>query len=285
MILGRVMDRDKWIFYGFITITMGTALVLSASRGGIMSLFIQLVSLPILAQLGRSQSKYPYAEPVPYPDTVQLVPMKRGADQSTPPPLSQTQRELWRFMGGAMLLAVCIVVGVVWIGAEPVVSRLSLSDQTGQSRPIVQQHRPATWWNTVKMIRAHPLTGAGLGAYPTVYPHYDDSTGYFLVDAAHNDYLQVLADMGLIGGLLGVIFLVLLLKLIGDALSSPEPLERAVGLGCTVGCIGILAHSLVDFNLQITANALIFLILVALLNTVQWRAIQAESGELIYAPR
>jgi len=278
MILGRGVERDRWIVYGFMAATMGTALVLSASRGGIMAMLVQLLLLPMLA--GREWRHRQLLKEWSSSEVGMLV--SPPAERLLAPPVelrgARKPAEVWRFILGSLALAGCIVVGVIWIGAEPVVSRLSLSEQPTPTRPIVQQLRPATWKNTLKMIQAHPLIGVGLGAYPKVYPHYDDSTGYFLVEAAHNDYLQVLTDGGLIGGVLGLVFLILLAKLSRRALSSASHLERSAALGSVLGCIGLLAHSFVDFNLQITSNALVFLILLALLSTAQLRAVRLEEG-------
>jgi O-antigen ligase len=274
MILGRGVERDRWIVYGFMAATMGTAVALSASRGGILSVLIQLLLLPMLAQRQRQQGPEWSTSEV---GRLALPPDRPLAAAAPAPERARTRRDVWRFILAPLALAVCIVLGVIWIGAEPVVSRLSLPEETNPARPLAQQLRPATWKNTLNLIRAHPLVGVGLGAYPKVYPHYDDSTGYFLVEAAHNDYLQVLADLGLIGGALGVVFLVLFVRLSRQTLSSPDPLERSVALGSVVGCLGLLVHSFVDFNLQITSNALVFLILLALLNTAEGRALRLEN--------
>lgn len=273
LILGRGVERDRWIVYGFMAATMGTAVVLSASRGGILSVLIQLLLLPMLAQRQwRQQPQWP-EWPAREVGRLALLPDTPLAAAAPAPERRRTRRGVWRFILAPLALAICIVVGVIWIGAEPVVNRLSQPEEAGGSAaPIAQQLRPATWKNTLTMIRAHPLVGVGLGAYPKIYPHYDDSTGYFLVEAAHNDYLQVLADTGLIGGVLGVLFLVLFVRLSRRALSSLDPLERSVALGSMVGCLGVLVHSVVDFNLQITANALLFLVLVAVLDSSGWRA-------------
>jgi putative inorganic carbon (HCO3(-)) transporter len=220
-----------------------------------MALVIQLITLPMLAQYAWSQRQKRKGEPV-----------------------SPTMGSHWRYIGGSALLAACLVIAALWIGAEPVMSRLSLADQFDQSRPILQQARPAIWKNSMKLILAHPVFGVGFGAYSTAFPHYDDSTGYFFVNAAHNDYVQGLAETGMIGGILGLAFLYCLARLVKRTLSATNPWERSTGLAGAIGCIGLLAHSLVDFNLQITSNALLFLILVAILDTADWRMTESDTA-------
>jgi len=236
-----------------------------------MTLLVQLLLLPVLTQRERQQRRR-----LREWESEGIGALTSGAAEGSralsparpllpSPARAQRREDLIRNVIGTVVISAAIVAGVIWIGAEPVVSRLSVSPEGGDPRLSRDQSRPATWKNTLKLIQDHPIVGVGLGAYPKVYPYYDDSTGYFFVGEAHNDYLQLLADTGLAGGLLGVFFLISFVRISRRALSTLMPLERSVALGCTLGCVGIFVHSLVDFNLQITANALVFLVLVALL--------------------
>ncbi len=270
LIVGRGVRRDQWIVYGFMAVVMGAALVLSTSRGGLVSLGVEFLVLPILA--GREWRRWRQLKAWSREGVGALTsPSRAPANSSSGARPSPDSGHFGRVLAASLVLAGGILVSVMWIGAEPVINRLSLPRSSAHPRPIEQQLRPATWRNTLKMIRAHPLVGVGLGAYPRIYPYYDDSTGYFSVGAAHNDYLQVLADLGLVGGALGFLFLITLFRIVRRALSFPIPLERSTALGCAVGSIGLAVHSFVDFNLQITANALLFLVIVALACTSDWR--------------
>ena len=92
----------------------------------------------------------------------------------------------------------------------------------------------------------------------------DDRSGTQRVEQSHNDYLQILADAGIIGGVIALAFLVLLLLRGLQAVSTSDRQRRAIRLGALTGCFAIVVHSFVDFNLQITANAQLFLALAAL---------------------
>jgi O-antigen ligase len=82
------------------------------------------------------------------------------------------------------------------------------------------------------------------------------------VDHAHNDYLELLADTGLMGGLCGLGFIALLLWQGLKRLESAKwGSARAIRGGSLAACAGLLIHSLVDFNLHIPSNALLFLLL------------------------
>jgi O-antigen ligase len=87
------------------------------------------------------------------------------------------------------------------------------------------------------------------------------------VEQAHNDYLQILADAGLIGGVIALAFLALLFRRGLAAARTRDRQHRAIVIGALTGCFAIVIHSLVDFNLQVTANAQMFLALSALATT------------------
>ncbi|HWN99354.1 MAG TPA: O-antigen ligase family protein, partial [Blastocatellia bacterium] len=124
------------------------------------------------------------------------------------------------------------------------------------------------WRDTLTMFANHPVLGVGLGAYETVYPMFTHGNGYMVVQYAHNDYLQLLSDAGLAGGVVGVWFLVLLFRAIARGTRSPDPLMSGLALGCGGGIFSLLVHSLFDFNLQIPSNCLLFLLLAAVVSNI-----------------
>jgi O-antigen ligase len=97
---------------------------------------------------------------------------------------------------------------------------------------------------------------------------YSHNNGRMIVAQSHNDYLQVMADCGLVGATLLVLFLGLLYRSMHGALRVEDQQMAGVALACSAGLIGILVHSLVDFNLQIPSNALLFLFLSVVLSNV-----------------
>jgi O-antigen ligase len=112
------------------------------------------------------------------------------------------------------------------------------------------------------MIGEHRWTGVGAGAFVTAYPQYESYHDGKVVDHAHNDYLELVAETGVLGGLGGLAFVFLLFRDARRRLQeSAGGFVQAVRLGAAVGCAGLLLHGLVDFNLQLPANALLFLLL------------------------
>jgi O-antigen ligase len=119
--------------------------------------------------------------------------------------------------------------------------------------------------DTVHMFRQRPILGWGLGTFPVVYPQFRSFYTNFFVNEAHNDYLQLLSEMGLLGLGTTLWFLVVLyrkaIRKTGKWLSD---VSSAVTLSCTLGVVGILVHSFVDFNLQIPSNAALFYVFCSL---------------------
>lgn len=118
------------------------------------------------------------------------------------------------------------------------------------------------------MFLAHPILGVGLGAFETVYPIYGRGDGSFLIQFAHNDYLQVLSDAGIVGGAIAVWFIVVLARAVSQLTKVADPSLRALGVGSAAGIFALLIHSLFDFNLQIPSNALLFLVLCGIVSNV-----------------
>jgi len=108
----------------------------------------------------------------------------------------------------------------------------------------------------------HPWTGTGLGTLQTVFPFYETLYDGKIVNHTHNDYLEGLAEIGIVGGLccfwfLGVLFFDSLRRLS----QTNGGFASTIQLSALVACLGFLTHALFDFNLHIPANLLLFFLL------------------------
>ena len=127
----------------------------------------------------------------------------------------------------------------------------------------------------VSMIRGaahvfedHPIDGAGLGALVAVYPRYETLYDGKLVDHVHNDYIEMLAETGLLGGICGLAFLWILFRQARTCYAAEQGhFSRGLHAGAIAGLCGILLHTFVDFNLHIPSNSLLFLVLAHLATT------------------
>ena len=215
LVLGRVR-RERLFLVALFALVPIVALLLSASRGGIISFVVQLVILFLLLLVRRVRSRHMIA-------------------------------------GGLVVL--CAVMAVSWIGVQQALQRFSAmqtNEVTGSKRAAMRQD---TW----RIFLDHPFLGTGLGTFEMVFPPYDSLYDGKIVNHAHNDYVEVLAEAGVVGGLCCAWFLgVVLLNSLKGMAELGSSFGSALNLSGLIACSGILVHSLVDFNLHIPANALLF---------------------------
>lgn len=112
------------------------------------------------------------------------------------------------------------------------------------------------WRNTLDLIRAYPLTGCGLGGYESAMLRFKNTVLLNDLDYAHNDYLQFMAELGVVGLLAGAaLFGSLLVRTVKA--TAPASFNRWIAVGCAGALSAILTHSMLDFNLYVPANALV----------------------------
>src|SRR5690348_15808933 len=120
----------------------------------------------------------------------------------------------------------------------------------------------------LQMFWHKPVLSYGLGTFTAVYPQFRSFYTNLFVNAAHNDYVQVLVETGLIGFAAVVWFIVDVYRAgLRNVDGWSRDRSRALGLAALVGCTGLLVHSFFDFNLQIPANACMFSFLSAVAST------------------
>jgi len=156
-----------------------------------------------------------------------------------------------------------LVLGsVLYLGGEAALFRsVGLSDPGAGD---VTSGRAHFWGVAWQIFLANPIIGAGLDAFGVAYPKYDTWNGQFRVEQAHNDYLQILADAGILGFVCVLAFVLLLLRKGVSAVTRGSDVSRSIAAGALAGCFGVLIHSFFDFPLRTPANAFVFLLLVAL---------------------
>lgn len=248
IVAGRVR-LDRLPIYVGLALLLGMSLVISNSRGGILSMLCQLVFIAVLFPSVR-----PIQEPV----------------------ISNTGARAWaaRASGSLVvraLLILCLVVtvsvGVVWVGGDPLLGRLEAIPGEVSTREESQrwgERRVDIWRATLRLIKAHPIAGVGMGGYWAAIPEYHDASGEFTPQRAHNDYLELLASGGLIGVALGAWFIYVLVRWALKQMRSHERFRCECSFGALVGLSGIAVHSFFDFGLHTTINALIFMVLVVI---------------------
>jgi O-antigen ligase len=242
LLLSGAIKRELLVLYVFAVVLMAIALVATASRGGAVSLGAQLVFAVAVAAFMRARSS-----------------RGRGGGEEA----GGRAQSFFARAGLQLAFGVALLVGVLIFGGEELIDRTvgTLSSEN------ITTGRAEFWRGTKEIIRERPLLGAGLGAFGVAYTRHDVSSGAARLEQAHNDYLQIFADAGLVGGLLGLVFVAALFRMAFARMASHDKFRRGVALGALAGCFGTLVHSLFDFSLHLAANALLFLVLAALATT------------------
>lgn len=232
------IEREKKFIYLFAAGLMAVALIMTNSRGGLISLFAELLFL--VATMGlRRWHKH----------------KKRESEEHKPRIKSAAAKA-----GLALAMVVALFGSVVLLGGEEALTRMVGSVNTDDPTT----GRAHFWSVTVDIIKHHPLVGTGLGAFGVVYTGYDSRNGMYRLEQVHNDYLQVLSDGGIVGAVLGLFFVVGLFRMGFARRESRDDFRRGVATGAMAGCFAVLIHSFFDFTLHTPANALLFLVLAAL---------------------
>ena len=219
-------NGSRKIVVAGIAALMAASIFLSGSRGGMIAFAAQIVVLAIL-----------------------LVGKRDGS---------------WKqpLMLG-MFLAL-VVIFLVWLGGNEVTRRL-ISIHSEAREEINGGVRLSIDRDCLRMFIKRPILGWGVGTFPIVYPEFRSFYTTFFVNQAHNDYLQLLVETGLAGFSIAIWFLVVMFRQASAKLKNwTETASGALTVSALLGCLGILVHSFLDFNLQIPANAALFYVLCAL---------------------
>jgi O-antigen ligase len=174
------------------------------------------------------------------------------------------QRTAGKQLFAAAAVLVMALLMVSWLGVGQLLQRFS----SFQSLEATAGKRASMRHDTWQIFLHHPIGGTGLGTLQIVYPPYESLYDGKIVNHTHNDYLEALAETGILGGLccawfLGVLFSESLRRLRQDNNSFVGTLQ----LSGLIACVGFLVHSFVDFNLHIPSNAFLFFLMAHLATT------------------
>jgi len=219
MLVFRGLRRDLLPMAGVATILPVGALILSGSRGGILSFAFEIAVLALLAQTQKG----------PKGPTVAAI----------------------------AFIAVAALGLIAWLGAGKAIERFS-STRLGD---VTLSRRASIFRGAEHIFFDHPVKGVGVGTIVTAFPRYETAYDGLVVNHIHNDYIEALAEMGLLGGVCGLTFFCLLFRGALKSFTAEQGhFSRALHAGAISAVCGILLHSFVDFNMHIPSNALLFLL-------------------------
>jgi O-antigen ligase len=151
----------------------------------------------------------------------------------------------------ALAVLLLVGLGLAWVGVGGVLSAFEVRG--------VQASRLDLWRDMLPMVPRFPVFGVGWNAFATAYPWYQTIWRTEWIGEAHNDYLQVLLD----GGVLGLLLAAGLLAVVFRGALARAP-RSSLDLGLFGALLGFALHEVVDFNGQIPANAATWISLAAL---------------------
>lgn len=224
LLFSGAIKKDKRLLFLTAIGLMGVALVMSGSRGGLVALLAEIVFVIFISRR------------------------------------TQTTEQIVLKIALAAVLVATIVGGTILIGGDSSLTRIA---ETAASKDPTSS-RTMIWATTWEVVKQNPIFGVGWGALGAAYTEFDPLNGRDRVEQAHNDYLQILADAGIVGLVIGAFFVFALWREGWRRLESKDEFRRGVATGALAGCFAILVHSVFDFVLHTPAISLLFLTLTAL---------------------
>jgi O-antigen ligase len=161
----------------------------------------------------------------------------------------------WRRWVAVGMLAALVLAGFIFLRPEMLVQRFGEFITTDGLKSDGRADLSA---ESIPLIRAYPVFGCGLGEYETAFSKFNISEMLLTVDFVHNDYLQLLAELGLVGFAIGAALAFSVGRMgLSGAVNFSDPEARYFAVACIGGLSAIALHSLADYNLYIPANAML----------------------------
>lgn len=214
------------LVYILSLIIMIISLIKTASRGG-NTVFIISITLTVLLLIVKTKNSYLY----------------------------KLRKLSYLSLTGASIIFILVFSGIT----NTLSQRLDKQGYSPNGRDIMQQ-------TAFNIIKDYPVFGSGAGTYPYLQHKYkSEKLGTSeMSKRAHNDYLELLCNQGIIGFLLLGIAISLLYIKIFKALNNIKGSLKGIHIACFTSINAILMHSLMDFNFQLPANTVYFYLLLAL---------------------
>lgn len=141
----------------------------------------------------------------------------------------------------------------------------------------VDEHNPRlpAWRNTIEMIKDHPIIGVGVGQWQAKYPLYYDRVMKDIIfnestrlKRLHNDYLEMFANVGMIGYVFLLWISWLMIKMVWHILRDCNNDYRVQVLGLTLGVIGFLVVSIFSFPIRVFFPAFLLFVFIGIIVSI-----------------
>ena len=182
-------------------------------------------------------------------------------------------------MLGVIILA---ALSIGWFGWDQIIERFA---KLKNAQGIIYEFRVEFWKDSQDIFKQYPITGSGIGTFPHVYPLHRSFTQPFFLSHAHNDYLELLVEGGMIGFLFAASFLLTLFYKTYKVFSKRrDAFSIYLYIGCITAMVSILFHSFTDFNMHIGANGLWFFFIAGIAVSAANTGLRKQSQETRLIP-
>ncbi len=235
--LGMALAPDasflrRWVWSG-AALVMAASVVMAASRGGLLAIGVQVAVLVIA--------------------TAALHGRKRAVI--------------------GLVAGVVLIAAFVWyVGSADLLQRFTQIGTPGSTTvDEVSGHRLEAWTGSLEIFRGNWLMGTGLDTFE---PHFRSVRQYYtdkIWTHAHNDFLQFVAETGVIGIALGLWLVIAAAReIVRNLRRTAQTATGALLIGVACACLGFMVHGWLDFNFHVPANAAGFAVLAAIAARRGW---------------
>ncbi len=222
----------RW-FWCALALVMGSSVLLSGSRGGTLALLAEIAVLTLAASAVHGGRKA---------------------------------------LAGVAIALVLIGGTVWWLDQGQALERFKESFRPNTTlQAEATAHRFGAWKGTWTLFQQHWAVGSGLETFESLFPAVRPFATDKIWTHAHNDWLQFLAETGVVGAALGVWILFAGGRQAWRNLKETSSTATgAILMGMIAGCVGLMIHGWLDFNFHVPANAANFAVLAAVLTRRGW---------------
>ncbi|MCP4020825.1 MAG: O-antigen ligase family protein, partial [Desulfobacteraceae bacterium] len=155
-------------------------------------------------------------------------------------------------VGVIMMTALCIG----WFGWDQIFERFA---KLKNAQGIIHETRFDFWQDSKKMLDDYKIAGSGFGTFIHTYPSYRTLKAPHTLTHAHNDYMELISEGGIIAfTLLALFFIVFIYRTYTQFSKRKQAIAIYLYMGSITSILAMLLHSFTDFNTHIGANGLWF---------------------------
>lgn len=240
LVVGRIHRLKS--FSGKILVRVAHALETEGSKILLLLFLITLVIVALVFSLSRSGITFAILSSIVF-----FFLYYRSNNQLT-------RKTYW------IITAACIIALSIWIGLDPLLERFfRITDQFSE-----KEARLSLWKNTLNIFIKFPVAGTGAGTFKEVFPMFRTFPTHLSFNEAHNDYLQILSESGVMIFFLFIAFFSSMFQRLHKVTSQQLDRIVVIQIGCFCSILSLGLHSLTDFSFQIPAVAVAGTIITAL---------------------